>query len=71
VFLVKNERNGIRNFLKLAKVKRMRTFIMTAEKEIRRVRNNLPRFGKDDTSKRLHAAAGAELHNSLRRVSAR
>jgi hypothetical protein len=37
---VQNERNGIRNF---AKIERMKTVLITVEKGIRRVRNNLPR----------------------------
>jgi hypothetical protein len=37
--------NGIRNILELAKVKRMKIVLITAEKRIERVRNNLPRVG--------------------------
>jgi uncharacterized protein with von Willebrand factor type A (vWA) domain len=46
--LGQNERNGIRNASKLAKVKRMKTAIITTEKKIRGIRNHSPRL------KRLH-----------------
>jgi hypothetical protein len=67
------ERNNVRNTSKLAKVKRMKTVIITAEKEVRRVRDNSPklrRLNNESNNEQQHPVelAGAS-HYSLSEYS--